>query len=116
MLDKRDPVYGRLAVLVVGRLEVALGINAPQPGHIVAVFAEALEEVELLGEDLSQNIELVETDEVGAHERDGLVALPLVVAALFLGGCQSAPSLQGVCVFRVSWQRKREERRSRERE
>jgi hypothetical protein len=51
VFDKRDPVYGCLALRVAGGLGASLAINAPQLGHLVAVFAEAVEEVELLGKD-----------------------------------------------------------------
>jgi hypothetical protein len=82
VLGEGDPVQGRLAVRVVRG--VAIDTVALESGEPVAVLAQALEEVELLGKDLLEHVELVKADEVRADQRDGLVALPLVVAALFL--------------------------------
>lgn len=88
MLDESNPVQGRLSLRVVWR--IAFDISTLQLGELVTVFAEALDKVELFSKDLAENVEFVEADEVGVDEGDGFVALPLVVATFFLGGCQSS--------------------------
>ena len=45
-----------------------------------------LEEVKLLGEDLSEYCEFINTDEIRANKVDGFIALPLIVPSLFLDG------------------------------
>lgn len=97
MLGKRDAIERRLPLRVVRG--VALDVVGLEPGEPVAVLAQALEEVELLGKDLLEHVELVQADEVRADQRDGLVALPLVVAAFFLWVGVSGLVSFGVLLF-----------------